>query len=217
MTTITQNWWIIFLGCFTIMIITSLWMAAIARHFYTAKEGLRSFSIFDLEFAATEAMLDKIVFYSTDDARKQLRRHLWVDFLFMPAVYIGIALLCYKTALKMEWIGRYLFFVLAALQALPWLFDILENNYLFQKLRKKSNEFSTQDSPGFKAYQFFVKAKFTIALTGTICSVFGLLYFWLMGSFATSSLLYLLLAMGEVVVFLWIGNKIKKTKTAFAG
>lgn len=216
MTTITQNWWLLFTGCFTLLLLTTFWMAAIARKFYTNKDGLRSFSIFDLEFAATETMLDKIFAFSTNDTRKHLRKHLLLDFLYMPFVYITIALLCYKTAMKMELYGYYLFLGLAALQALPWIFDVFENLYLLSKLGKQKGEIAANDSPGFDRYQFFVKAKFTVALTGAICSVFGLFYFWLVGAFAQSSLLFLFIIVAEIVIFL-IASKRKKTAMVFTG
>ncbi|HUC82918.1 MAG TPA: hypothetical protein VMR70_18565 [Flavisolibacter sp.] len=213
MTTITQNWWLLFIVCFTVMLGLTLWLAAIARNFYTNKDGLRSFSIFDLEFAATESMLDKIFAFSTEDSRKQLRRHLLVDFLFMPFVYGGIALLCYKTALKMEYYGYYLFMGLAALQLLPFVFDVLENSYLMGKLTLQKGEIARADSSAFKQYQFFVKAKFTIALTGTICSVFGLFYFWLVGTYAADSLIYLAIIVAEIMAFLAISRRKKPAAT----
>ena len=215
MNIITQNWWLLFIGCFTGMLLITVWMAAIARRFYTNKDGLRSFSIFDLEFAATEAMLDKIFAFSTDDTRKQLRKHLLVDFLFMPFVYLVIALLCYKTALKMEFYGYYFFLGLAALQVFALLFDVLENFYLLGKIGLQKGEIAKEDSPAFNRYQFFVKAKFAIALTGAICSVFGLFYFWLIGVYAKESLLYIAILAAEIILFLLFSRQ-KKAAPAVA-
>jgi hypothetical protein len=215
MTTIAQNWWTLFLVSFTLLLLVTIWMASIARRFYLNKDGLRSFSIFDLEFAATENMLDKIFALSTAPSRRQLQKHLWVDFLFMPLAYFTVALLCFKTATKMESFGYYLFLGLAVSQVLPWIFDVLENMYLFGKLNK-SGPVSDVDSPGFKRFQFFVKAKFAIVLTGAICAVFGLLYFWLVGDYSFPSLLYLGVFVLELVLFFIVSKKFSGQRTTAA-
>ena len=215
METITQNWWLIFMVCFTIVLLTTLLLSKIATGFFVEKDGRRSFSVFDLEFPASENQLNKLLFFSTSDTRKQLRKHLWIDFIFMPAAYIGIALLCYKASMKMEFVGKYVFLVLAALQALPWLFDIIENIYLFNKLSKaKEMQNNVADSRSFNTFQLLVKAKFAIAFTGLVCAVFGLFYFWLMGAFSKGSLIYLAVLFAEILLFLWLSSK--KAKVAVA-
>ena len=215
MATITQYWWIIFITCFTVMLLATLWMTNLAKHFFVEKDGKRSFNIFDLEFPATEMQLDKLMYYSTPDARKQLRKHLLVDFIFMPAAYIAIALLCYKAAIKMEFVGKYTFLALAVLQILPWLFDILENGYLLNKLSSAKKPGSKDSSASFKTFQFLVKAKFAIALTASVCAVFGLFYFWIMGAFQKESLIYLAVLVIEIAVFLWL-NARKDKQVALA-
>lgn len=212
---ILQYWWIIFIACFTVLLVATLWMNRLAKHFILDKDGARSFSIFDLEFPATENQLHKLLYLSTPNARRKLKMHLWVDFLFMPAAYIGIALLCYKTAMKMEFVGRYVFLCLASAQALSWLFDIIENSYLLNKLASLNKPVDKEaDSTGFKIFENLVRAKFAIALTGAVCAVFGLFYFWLMGAFQKNSLPYIAIIVAEIILFLWISRSKGKKEPA---
>jgi len=204
---ITENWWNLFVACVGVFMITSLCMNAVAKQFYI---GLRPFSIFDLELPVSERALYSLLSQLPKKASRALRSHLWIDFLFMPAAYLGIALLCYKTSLKMEHAGKWIFSWLAIAQLIPWLFDILENIFLLSKLGSVSQGQANESGRGFGFFQFLVKTKFAIALTGTMCSVFGLLYFWIVGRYDKSSLLYLLIILGLIVIFSVLNAKIKK-------
>jgi hypothetical protein len=203
--------WVYFILCLTVFFITTIWMAQIAKHFYTHSLTRVSFSIFDLEFPISEEVLVKLIDRTDSITKKYLRQHLCVDFLFMGATYTGIGLLCYITALKMEYAGRYVFMILAFLQILPWLFDIAENLYL---LNKVAHPVVASSDRVFKIFQFIVKAKFVIALLGAVCSIFGLLYFWITGWFQPASLIYLVIIVFEIVVFIFISKSLNKKKTA---
>lgn len=214
MATILSNPWFYVVLCFTVFLLTTAWLTAIARHFYTQSFTRLPFSIFDLEFALSEAQLVKLIEQTEEGVKKKLRLHLRVDFLFMAAVYPGIALLCYITAQKMEYGGRYLFLALAALQALPLLFDIIENGYLLRKLRRPV----TSDGPvSFSVYQFLVKAKFAIALPGIVCAGSALLFFWLTGNYAYATLGYLGLMAAEVALALLLRRAVRPKSGAAAG
>jgi hypothetical protein len=59
-----------------------------------------------------------------------------------------------------------------------------------------------------------VLIKWGIALVSVICGLAAVLYFWLVGRFETSSLQYLLILIGEIVVFLVAVSFIKKINPA---
>jgi hypothetical protein len=204
---IIENWWKLFLACFVVLMITSLWMNFIAKRFII---GEQHFSIFDLELPVSEMALYGLLSQLPDRSKSALRKHLWIDFIFMPALYISIGLLCYKTSLKMEHAGKWVFAVMAFLQAIPWLFDIMENIFLLGKLNGRKNVVSEKNSAGFNFFQFLVKTKFAIALTGAVCSIFGLLYFWIIGSFEKRSLLYLFILLGLIVIFSVVNKRVSK-------
>jgi hypothetical protein len=211
LTFILHYWWILFLACLLLFILTALWMKRVGQQFIITSHQLR-FGIFDLEFPVSEYSLDTLISRMDEKVRKALRLHLRIDYLFMPAAYVGIALLCIKTASKMSGIGNEIFWVLAALQILPWLFDVLENGYLVRKTRTVTRVTSEPDknSADYRRFQFWVRAKFAVALTGAVCSLFGLLYFWIAGAFQPSSLPYLGGAALLVVIYLFAGNSLVK-------
>jgi hypothetical protein len=203
---IAENWWKLFIACFGVLTITSLCMNVVARNFFI---GVRPFSIFDLELPVSERALYSLLSQIPKKARAALRTHLWIDFLFMPAAYLGITLLCYKTSMKMEHAGKWIFTGLAIMQLIPWLFDILENIFLLLKLSTVTPGETKETGGGFGFFQFLVKTKFAISLTGFVCSIFGLLYFWIVGRYEKSSLLYLLIVLGLIVIFSVVNSKIK--------
>jgi len=209
---VQQNWWIIFLICFTVFSGTSLWMSYVAKSFHIDRGSQKAFSIFDLQLPVSEKRFHYLISIIPPHSKKALRLQLWIDFLFMAGTYPAIALLCYKTAMKMEFVGRYLFLFLAIIQVLPFIFDVIENIYVLTNLQeKKFNEDQFQkNSTGFNIYQLLVKSKFAIALTGTLCSVFGLLYFWLTGNFEKVSLNYLGIVAIEILLFLFLAKRINR-------
>ena len=116
--------------------------------------------------------------------------------------------------MKMEFVGRYLFLFLAAIQILPWLFDVLENSYLLRKASSnREAEKKEYNSGSFRMFQLLVRAKFVIALTGGVAAVSGLFYFWLTGAFHKESLLYIGVIFGELVIFLWVEWERENKKT----
>ena len=133
---IIENWWPFFTALFLLFLVTSLWMAKVAKHFVLPSS--KHFSIFDLELPPSEKSFTILLqdIGKDAEARKSLKQHLLIDFLFMPAAYLGIALLCFKTSLKMASIGKWLFLILAAAQLIAWLLDVIENIYLWRKVSK---------------------------------------------------------------------------------
>lgn len=165
----------------------------------------RQFSIMDLELPSCQKEMVNLIkgIYTMPAANRQqtlraLRGQLWVDFLFMPAAYGSIFLVCMKVASKMNPAGTLLFNILAWVQLLCWLCDIIENIYLLQKINPNVSE-STKTV--HRAYQFMEIIKWGFSLLAIVCGLSALLFFWVTGNFAVSSLHYLLVIIGEIVVF----------------
>lgn len=191
--------WPHFILHFTLFLFTTLWMSALARRFRTVDTDLGEvpFSIFDLQFPSSETELCKLLSSATSDGKWALRMHLLVDFLFMIAVYPMIAILCLALGEKTG-MGKYFFWLIAALQMVAFLFDILENLYLLRRLRKP------QVSGGFGRFTFFVYAKFMLAFLGVSVTLPVIFYFWMTGTTAAGTLQYIGIAILEVVVFMLI-------------
>lgn len=207
----TSNLWFYFAICFTVFLFTTYIMARVAKHFCMNKAGANvPFSIMDLELPLSERELVNIILTMPDNARRAVKHHLNVDYLFMAAVYPGIALLCGIAANKMDHIGKWFFWLLAALQVVPWLFDVLENIYLAGKLRNPVvNE---QNPKAFTSFIWRVQVKFIIALAGAICAVFALLYYWLTADFNPDTPWYLLVMLVELIIFIVVMNISGKKK-----
>lgn len=212
------SFWTYFFILFASMLVFSTIMDVLATRFVTVTRIPRKFTIFDLEFTATPAELSGLIkgIDKLGDAtwsakvKKALRLHLLTDFLFMFCVYPGIAMLCIKTASKMTGIGEVLFLGLAIAQILAWLFDIIENLYLLNKLRQP--EVSTLKV--HLMYKRLVMTKWGIAITGAICSVFGLLYFWIVGEFSRPSAFVPFIVLATIIVWAYANSKVMKAFTA---
>lgn len=188
-----------------LLLLTTFIMMRQSRQFYTMDVVIRKFSILDLEFPGSEKEIPDIIkgVYKLPEAQRKstlsaLRGQLWVDFLFMPAAYGSIFLVCIKVAEKMNPAGTSLFTWLAWLQLLPWLCDIIENIYL---LRKTHPNVPASTKAIHKAYQWLEIAKWGISQIGMVCGLSALLFFWVSGNFDTGSLRYLLIIAGEMGVF----------------
>ncbi|NLR78124.1 hypothetical protein [Chitinophaga eiseniae] len=189
-----------------IFLLTAFIMGRQSRYFYTMDVVPRQFSITDLQLPSCQKELVNLIkgIYTMPAANRQqtlraLRGQLWVDFLFMPAAYGSIFLVCMKVASKMNPAGTLLFSILAWLQLLCWLCDIVENIYLLQKISPNVSE-STKTV--HRAYQLLEIIKWGFSLLATVCGLSALLFFWVTGNFAVSSLHYLLIIVGEIVVFI---------------
>ena len=191
------NFWWLFLCCFTLASITWRLMAKLQKQFYTMGRVRQRFNIFDLQFTATPEELPKLLEgidrlpnkTETKTSKDALRTQLYIDFLFMVGFYPLIFLLCLKTSVKMEYLGRQIFMLLACLQAIPFLCDILENCYLLTMLNKSK-------IPSILMHRFYqatVVTKWSIASLGIASAISALLYFWITGNYETSSLKFLLI------------------------
>ncbi|MFY0256302.1 hypothetical protein ACDQ55_20370 [Chitinophaga sp. 30R24] len=204
---ITTTWsW--FCLAIAVLLLTTFIMGQLSKQFYTMHIVLRRFSIIDLEFPAFKGEIKEMVkdIYRLDPAESQrtlwaLRKHLWVDFLFMPAAYGSNFLVCMNVAGKLNCSGQTFYVALAWAQAIPWILDVIENIYLLNSLHPSVKAFTPI---GLKAWQWLEKFKWGLSLLGMVSGVSALLYFWLTGRYLTSSLPYLAILIGEVLVFIII-------------
>ncbi len=198
--------WQLFCIFFGIMLLISFLMALQSRHFYTMDVVKRKFSIMDLEIPSTAVELKNLIagLYNLppEQSRKSinsLKGQLFLDFLYMPFAYGCIIIACSLITEKMEHrAGQLVFTALALLQFLSWLFDIIENIYLLLKIRPDVKESSRGVH---KAYLVMEAAKWGIALTGAICAIAALCYFWLAGNYASASVQYFVIIIVEIVIF----------------
>lgn len=175
-------------------------------YFYTKDVVLRKFSIMDIEFASSPQEMLNIIkgmyALSPEQSKKAvgaLRSQLYVDFLFMPATYVGIYVLCMEVSAKMHYAGKDIFLVLAWLQAIAWLCDIIENIYLLNKI-KRNPVLSTPSV--HRLYLCLEALKWGMALVGFVCAFAAVFYFWTSGNYSYHSLKYLLIIVAEIALFL---------------
>jgi hypothetical protein len=203
--------WIYFCIFFGAMLLICFIMSFQSTNFYTMHMVVKKFNIIDLEFPATAlelVTLIKGIFLLPVELSKKslhaLRQQLYLDFLFMPALYGSIFLLCMKVSLKMSSFGHRLFAILAWLQCIAWLCDIIENIYLLNKIQPQPK----QSKPAVHvAYLVLEICKWGIALTASVCSIAAMFYFWLVGRYSDHSIQYLLIIAAEIIV-IFIAKKI---------
>ncbi|MDN3579227.1 hypothetical protein [Mucilaginibacter flavus] len=207
--------WCYFLICLAVLLSATIVMSIQSRGFVTMGQGKKSFSIFDLEFPVSGKALinlitgiDKLPPAESARSKRALKGQLYVDFIYMPGVYLGIFLLCMKTATKIPNVGGYIFAVLAWFQLIAWLGDIIENLFLLAKIRNPE-----EISPGtFKAYQVLELIKWGSALKGFFFSCFALLFFFVTGKYASNPLSYFYCLLGELFLFGLITYLTRKVK-----
>jgi hypothetical protein len=123
-------------------------------------------SIFGLElFYPKEKIIE--IFTGIDDKVKTiLSYHLSFDFIFMAGCFPGIACLCMMAAEKISRKSiKNILFILAFLQLIAWLFDIIENYHLLKWLKNPV----IGDEFGF--YHVVVYSKWIIAVTSALFAI----------------------------------------------
>lgn len=199
------NWMHFSIASGAVLILTFI-MSRQARNFYTNFITIRKFSILDLQFPASALELTTyikgIFLLPANSAAKVLRSlksQLYTDFLFMIAAYGAVFILCMKVSMKMTSFGQGLFAVLAWIQILPFIFDVIENIYLLRKIKPEP---AISKPSVHRTMGILVFSKWIIVLTATVCSVSAICYFWLVGRFTYNSLEYLVLIISELALFL---------------
>jgi hypothetical protein len=195
---------ILFCVIFGAMMLTAFIMSLLSKNLYTLHVFVRKFSILDLQFPASALELATyirgIFLLPKELSSKSLRAlkgQLYVDFLFMPFAYGTIFLLCILLSHKMDYLGNYIFTILAWLQIIPLLCDMAENIYLLRKIRPDV----TPSKPLIhKIYQLIVKIKWSIAIITVVFCISALCYFWLTGNFSNGSLRYFIIVFIIILV-----------------
>jgi len=198
--------WVYFCIAFGAMLFLYLIMSLQSNNFFTKHVVVRKFSILDLEFppSATDMtnFIKDIFSLPAAQAKKTsnaLRNQFLLDFLFMPAFYGSIFILSMKVSMKMVYFGHKFFAVLAWIQFIAWLCDIIENIYLLNKIRPEP---VVTGSAVFKSYEVLEALKWGIPLLASVCSIAAICYFWLAGVYSYDSLVYLVIIAIEIIVYL---------------
>lgn len=178
-----------FLAATVASLLIGMLMKRYEKKLCTHDGSLREFSIMDLEFPSNGKEIPSIIrgIYRLSPEGKikevvaALRSNLLLDYLYMPATYGAIFLLCMYVAhrLKDFPIEQGFFALLAWLQFLAWACDFLENGMLLSFLRKDV----AKEIPKPK-HLFFVSivwAKWGLAIMGLICALMMMVYFWATG------------------------------------
>lgn len=201
------QWFCITLG---ILLIATFLKGRLSRQFYTQDVVLRRFNIIDFEWPGSPLELENLIkgLYRLPEKRaktvtRAVKNHLYIDFLFIPAAYGSIFLLCMKVAGKMDYFGPQVFAVLAWAQLIPLLIDVYENFYLLKKI---SPDFTKTSLATFKNMQRLEIVKWVVSLLSVILGLSAILYFWLNGNYKESSLGFLAIIAVEVVLFFVAGK-----------
>ena len=201
-----------FCSLFGVILLTAAIMVRLSKQFYTYDLVLRKFNILDLQFPANSNEIQKLIrgIYQLPGEQprkvvKALRRQLYVDFLFMTAVYGCIFILCRQLAIRLPPAGNIFFQTLAWLQVLALCSDIYENIYMLLKIQPNIN---VPDNYTYTLYKLAVASKWISALLGTVCAIAVVFYFWLTGSYNERFLQYALILAVEIVLTV-IAQKIK--------
>lgn len=129
-------------------------------------QGGEKFTIIGLELSYPRDKVTSILAGLDNHVKAILRYQLVFDFIFMAAVYPGIAALCLMARNKSSrsWLKKVLL-VLSILQIVAWGCDILENYYLLKWIN------SPVIGDEFGLYHFVVAAKWIIALIGVLAAI----------------------------------------------
>lgn len=202
-----NNSWFLFCILFGLLLLLTFIMNLQSVHFYTKDVVIRKFSLFDLELAANPQELVNIIrgLYELPQPQSKktlnaLKGKLYVDFLFMPCAYGSVFLLCIRVAERMQLsLGHDVFIGLAWLQLVSWVCDIIENIYLLGKIHPEP---VMPNVSIHKSYLAMEAVKWGIVLTGAVCSVTAICYFWLSGHYSPNALPYIFIVSGEIILFL---------------
>ncbi|MBG9377183.1 hypothetical protein I5907_13145 [Panacibacter sp. DH6] len=161
------SWYIeLFCALLTIACVTGVWMNALQQQ--VKQKGVTCFSIMQLELPRNEDSLRTILSnVAQQNATALVKQHLYIDFAFMPAVYIGTAFWLLIVGRNSRKINVF-FIMLAALQIVPWVFDIIENTTLIKAINDPIHQLSIN----LQTFKTMVYIKFVIALGGALTAIF---------------------------------------------
>jgi hypothetical protein len=186
------------------------------------------FSILDLEIPSSGLDLKKLIggiYWLQDEVKKKktlffLKAQLWLDFLFMPALYGSLFILCFRLGLSLSGFFRGFFLFLAWAQGLSWISDIIENIFIFsllirvkkhQKEGKERKDIKELNSGALIRYRILECVKWGFALIGLVSSLSFYLYFWISNTYSISNLRFLrieLLEFSGIFLLTWMINRL---------
>ena len=196
-----------FAVAFGLMLLIVSIMNSQSIYFYTKDVVIRRFGIFNVELAGSARELRSIIkgIYELSAAESKkavaaLKTYLYIKFLFMPFAYGSVFLLCMLVSKKMQLsAGQEAFVVLARLQIVSWMCDIIENIYLLGKINPANH---SHNEATHKKYLIMEAVKWGIVLIASVFSISAVCYFWLSGNYSPASLIYLLIVLAETILFL---------------
>jgi len=179
--------------------LVATWLINRQSKFFFTKDPLRrKFSILEMEFPAKSFELENLIngiYLLPDEAQKTVKavkNQLLLDyFLFIPATYGGIYILCMHVAANLQTtVGSYWFVGLAWAQLISFLLDYIENTYFWIMIGRQNIPIPKPDpekpeviSASFKMMQILEAFKWGLALIGIVCCTSVMAYFWLSGNF----------------------------------
>jgi len=215
-----ENGWMWFCIASGAALLIALFLQRFDAALATKVGAMRSFTVIDLEFPSNPKDIPNTIngiFKLPEKQCRQvvqaLKRSLYLDFLFMPAVYGAIFLLCMLIADKCGpySVGRGFFSLFAWLQGVAWACDIAENLMLLPRVKQ---DVAPMGERQHRIYVRVVWLKWAIALIGFVTASMLALYFWVKGDYDPASLPYLIVFVGELAVFFAAGFFFGKKKQA---
>lgn len=183
-------------------------MGKLAKGFYTTIPAGRTFSIFNLEFPGSDEALTSLVLRMNKDVKTKVRKHLLIDYLFMLGAYPAIAILCFITSNYLSAdskLGSSILIIMGIAQVIPWLFDIIQNWMLLQKLKKPISPIGGT----YRFFKYIVGIKFFVALTAITSALFVTIYLWLIGGFSVNTTL-IFSGLGAVFILIMLVKAVIK-------
>jgi len=165
--------------CLAVVALTTILMSSQSRYLFRMDSVKKSFSVFRFEFPASRSSIcgligqvNQLLDSELEVVFKAIRRQLYIDFIFMPAAYIGILLLCMAASCQSGWWISILFFWLGWSQFLAWFCNVVENIYLLRQLREPF----TASILSFMFYRVLEIIKWGLSCTGFLLAVIQLIY-----------------------------------------
>jgi hypothetical protein len=207
---------LLFFAAFLVMLITAAIMSALERRFRTHRVINRSFDIMDLEFPVDAdelcLVINGIYRIPEQDIAKSVRAlktQLIVDFLFMPAAYGTIFLMCRVVSFYVPDGWHEFFLALGYVQLLAWICDIFENIYLLGHIHPYEKG---EKIRFYRLYQFFVYIKWLTALIGAVCAVAAFAFLFFYGSFPSRWFIYLGIVVAALAIYFFATSRRGKRK-----
>ena len=206
---------LIFFSAFSLMLMTAAIMKVLEQKFMTHHVTDRSFDILDLQFPVNAEEMRMIINgifrlspATSSQSVRAVKGQLFVDFIFMPAAYGSIFILCWVAASCLPPGWESFFKSIGLVQALAWICDISENIFLLGHIKPYKEE---EVINRYKLYQFFVYTKWLTAIIGIVCAISIYTYLLFSGLFPVRWYIYLGAVIAAVLVFTFSTRRQKKS------